>query len=237
MHYFIDGYNLLFRLRPDIAELQDEREKIIHDLNDKAGLLQLDFSVVFDAPTQSGYGSRTHFNHIEILYTQEGETADEFILDKIRNSKNPTLETIITSDKNLASRARRKSAHAETVENFTVWLERAYKNKRKKVIKEKKKPSPTSVNKKEEKSKEQIHSPPTPKPKMVLEECVDYYEQIFESRFQALCEDKPNRKKDSPKKKKLKKRSLFEESKSNKYDEHSEMERWQKLFEEKLEKP
>ena len=42
MHYFIDGYNLLFRLCMDSEDLQSQREAIIHDLNKKISLIKMD---------------------------------------------------------------------------------------------------------------------------------------------------------------------------------------------------
>ena len=59
-------------------ELQKQREAVISDLSKKISLLKLDASIVFDAAFQIGGASRTHYNDLEILFTAEGETADEY---------------------------------------------------------------------------------------------------------------------------------------------------------------
>lgn len=73
MHYFIDGYNLLFRLQHTDEDLQKQREAIIHDLNKKISLIKIDVSIVFDSAFQIGERTRSHYHEIEILFTAEGK--------------------------------------------------------------------------------------------------------------------------------------------------------------------
>src|SRR4051794_8621543 len=77
MHYLIDGYNILFRLLHGSDDLQSQRQAFIYDLNKKISLINLDVSIVFDSTFQIGGRSRTHYDALEILYSAEGETADE----------------------------------------------------------------------------------------------------------------------------------------------------------------
>lgn len=118
MHYFIDGYNLLFRLVSHRGLLQQQREQLITDFGEKLQWISLDMTIVFDAAYQQGGGSRSHYRNLEIIYTSKGESADEFILSEIAQSQNPQNETVITSDKGLASKARMLQAKTETVERF-----------------------------------------------------------------------------------------------------------------------
>src|SRR5947208_15902015 len=131
MHYYIDGYNLLFRLVPAVDNLRKERESIILDLNKKVLLLNLDISIVFDSTFQEGERTRSHYQGLEILFTAEGETADEYIIDEIKHTPKPHLETVVTSDKKLASIIRRNSGHTESIEEFLLWLNKAYQNRKK----------------------------------------------------------------------------------------------------------
>ena len=80
MHYFLDGYNLLFRLLHNGEDLQSQRDSIIFDLNKKFSLLKLNASIVFDSAFQIGGRTRSHYDALEILYTAKRETADEYIL-------------------------------------------------------------------------------------------------------------------------------------------------------------
>lgn len=236
MHYYIDGYNMLFRLMHSEEGLQSQREKIIYELNKKIALLKIDVSIVFDATYQIGDRTRSHYDQLEILFTDHGETADEFILEEICNSKSPRQETVVTSDKKLAILVRKKSAHTESVEEFLQWLDRVYKNRLKRLKNaEAIKPSlippkgPVPIKIVENKTIElSVQSSP--------EECADYYEQIFESKFQAIIKEeeaKPKKKeKTSVHKPKQKKQPAFEEENMSKEDKiQNEMERWLKVFE------
>src|ERR1700730_8668893 len=100
MHYFIDGYNLLFRLIPDSHDdLQSHRERVIHDLNTKISLIKIEVSIIFDAAFQIGERTRSYYDALEILFTAEEETADEYILDEVKNASHPQTIVVVTSDK------------------------------------------------------------------------------------------------------------------------------------------
>lgn len=135
MHYFIDGYNLLFRVTKANEELERNRNAFIRDLSEKVTLLHIDATLVFDSQFQPGEISRSHVNRLEVIYTNEGETADDCILRLLAATANPFNETIVTSDKRLAWRARRKGAKSETVERFVKEIERRWLNRQSKPMK------------------------------------------------------------------------------------------------------
>jgi predicted RNA-binding protein with PIN domain len=237
MHYFIDGYNLLFRLLHGSEDLQSQREAIIHDLNKKISLVKLDVSIVFDSAFQTGDRTRTHYNEIEILFTAEGETADEYIMDEIKNHPRPQQETVVTSDKKLAWRVRNRSAHTESVEEFMLWLNRAYKNKIRPLKKEKHKPAPSPS-----------HPKPTPRSLIPsqdapLEAYIDYYAQVFESEWREIlakeemdkqtCSSLPSPKR--PPRRPKQRRDPFEMPQTPEEKATTEMERWLKIFEKRSE--
>lgn len=235
MHYFIDGYNLLFRLLHG-EHLQSEREALIYDLNRKISLVKIDLSIVFDSAFQIGGRTKTHYNEIEILFTAEGETADEYIVDEIKNSPNPQQETVVTSDKKLAWRVRNRSAHTESVEDFMLWLNRAYKNKVRQLKKEKQSPQPPPLP----------HSLPKPASRSLvpskdapLESYAEYYNQIFESEWQEILKEEERHaqasvssspQKQAPRKPK-KPSDPFATPPTPEEKAATEMERWFKIFE------
>lgn len=236
MHYLIDGYNMLFRLMHADHDLQTKREHIIYDLNKKVSLLKWDASVVFDATFQMGPDSRSHYNSLEILFTAEGETADEFILNELKSSSNPRLETVVTSDKTLAWHARRRHAQTESIEEFVFRLNKLYKNKLK------------STKKEKIRGAESVNLPRLIQPKPAVhpslekapEWSLDDYEHIFEAEFQKFVEEETERTKlkEQTKKKTRKpkqKKSPFDEPPID-ANEPTQMERWLKIFEEKFNK-
>jgi predicted RNA-binding protein with PIN domain len=246
MHYFIDGYNLLFRLVHNNGNLQSQREAIILDLNQKISLVKIDVTVVFDAAFQMGDRSRSHYDKIEILFSAKGETADDYIVDEIINHSYPQQETVVTSDKGLAWRIRSSSAHTETVEEFILWLNKAYKNKLRQIKKERfySENPPTPV------SSKSIFPPAPSTPRSLipskdapLNAYEDYYAQVFESgwqeilvkeeevRKQALAASPPIKKR-TPRKSKRPDPFVPAQTAEEKAD--TETERWQKIFEHKL---
>lgn len=233
MHYYIDGYNLMFRVLRAGDELQVRREKIIHDLNQKVQFLELDATLVFDAHYHYGEASRTHFNHLEILFTSEGESADELILHELKSERIPGEHTVVTSDKKLAWLARRKHAKTESVEEFLDWVNRRYKNKIRRIKNPKE-----SLKEQELKIIEKLKSSEPPKPPgkpasaSTPAECFDYYLDAFEKRvLEQWTEVQPdiNVVQETLKPRKLKKHTTKDE------DEHlSDMQRWLKAFEKEL---
>lgn len=221
MHYFIDGYNLMFRVLRAGDDLQMQRESIIRDLNRKIQVVGLDVTIVFDAQYQKGESSRSHVQHLEILFTAQGETADECILHMLKRVKNPREQTVVTSDKKLAWLARRRGAHTETVEDFLKILNKRYQNKLKRpqvpLVQETIIPSPP---------KKTI---PILTQKALPEECFEYYLEKFESNFQEIPQSQPAKKSEQPQKKKSQK-----PKKANPEKGLSDRDRWMKAFERSL---
>lgn len=187
MHYYIDGYNLLFALfGPHMTDFASRRDWLIQSLNVKVEPLGLDISLVFDSHFCEGTGSRSHFHHLEILYTPKGVTADDFIIKKIKKSDDPTKILLVSNDRELTLRARNLLAGTQRVDEFTNWLDRRYKNKTQK------KSKPISAFKllpiEQKKQVENPQTPPLPEPQQPTEPTLahipgtmEYYLQHFES--------------------------------------------------------
>jgi hypothetical protein len=116
MHYFVDGYNLLFRLAKDETKpLQNKREILLAAL----ASFKLNLSIVFDsALARHGAQERGHWQDIEIVYTELGQSADAYIKQQIMDSPTPRQETVITSDRELARICKHLGAHVQSIETF-----------------------------------------------------------------------------------------------------------------------
>jgi len=128
MHYYIDGYNLLFCLKSTHNRFKESREELIDELCEKLNFINLDVTIVFDSIYQAGESTRGHKQNLEIQYTAEGETADEFIISEVGESI-ASQEIVITSDKKLAWTVRNLGAKTQSVSEFMAWLNKAWKNK------------------------------------------------------------------------------------------------------------
>lgn len=131
MHYIIDGYNLLFRTTRarESEDLKAERQQIIQELSNKLKIARLDASLIFDAHLKEGLGQQFFVKDLSVYFTDKGETADDYILEVVRQSPNPAIQTVVTSDTHLAWRVRRRGAHSLPVEEFRKTLERIYRKK------------------------------------------------------------------------------------------------------------
>lgn len=217
MHYYVDGYNLLFRsLRASSADddLKAKREEFIDELEKKVTYLNIDVTVVFDSQYQLGDFTRAHKKQLEIIYTAKGETADDFIISELKSEIDRHHQTVVTSDKKLAWRARRCLALTESVEEFMDKLEKRVRNKQRYERENK-----TPLEKKVEERIEQIQSQVI---HQKSETELDYYLKAF-----AMAENLFQEKKQTQPIKKIK-----ESEKTDR--EETEEERWERIFQEKL---
>lgn len=211
MHYYIDGYNLLFRYIGDSEDLHKHRQQLVDELNQKFQQLKMHVTIVFDAQYQFGESTRSHFQNVEILFSAYGETADDLILEKVKEASKPKEVIVVTSDKKLAWFARRCTAQTQSVEFFMNWLTKSSKSQKKKKIAVVQTP-PSSPSKK-------------PSKHTKAEECSDYYLKQFEERYAK------NETKRPPKREPNKK---VQDMPSKKEENISNTERWRRLFEQRL---
>lgn len=205
MHYYIDGYNLLFRLKHGEEDPFESRQILIEDINSKAALLNLQITIVFDSQYREGEAVRSQFRQLHLMYSGQGVTADQCILDAIALEPNPNHITVVTSDKKLAWFARRCTAKTETVEQFIQWITKRTANRlRQKQQLKRPLKKPVTVRKEEVPKDKDVKKPQKPSLKASVEECFDFYLEQFEEELEKLPvkkkkEKKPSRKKAAPK--------------------------------------
>ena len=102
-YLLIDGYNVLnqwndlFDLRNE--PLEDCRDKFLHMLSNYQGYKSIEVIVVFDAYLQKrGQEKIQNFDNIKVVYTKEGETADNFIERFVYLNGRSNLVKVVTSD-------------------------------------------------------------------------------------------------------------------------------------------
>lgn len=177
MHYYIDGYNYLFRTLASGISLRLHREALIYDLNQKASLLNLEITIVFDAQYQEGEESITHFGNLAIIYTAENQTADELLIKILDRSLNQKQSILITSDLKLSRQAKMIPIKTLSTEEFIEWINKRYKNR---ILNpdryEKIKPTETIEVKSVDKEKT------SHKPKNLTE----YYELVFTKKLEKI---------------------------------------------------
>ena len=126
MHYIIDGYNMLFAAGRDAQqELEQQRQSLIDELTTIANAFNNSpLTVIFDAHSQPGSWSRSHRSQLEIVYTDEGETADAYILEMVGQSRYPHACTVVTRDGRLALKVHHLGGKSSSP---TAFLRQAYR--------------------------------------------------------------------------------------------------------------
>lgn len=227
MHYYLDGYNLLFRAVRGGDNVTKRRQELIADLHNKISLIGLNVSLVFDSKYFPGGSEKSNFDNLEIIFSSAGETADELILDALHASPDPRKETVVTSDKKLAWYARLKGAKTVTVEDFIDLLNRRYRNKK----------SESEKSPKEGLKKTAIV--PTLKPQVKIEDgSMEFYLQTFEEGFKKIEAEMPKKvgKEEKSVKSVKSKKKMIGKPDDMETQGLSEIDRWLKLFEKKLAK-
>lgn len=226
MPVLIDGYNLLFSYLLSHGDLKPEREKMIVSLSELLKRAKKEATVVFDSHVPKTPATKGHFGALEIIFTDQGEEADDYILRKIKGSKRPSLYLVVTGDKKLAERARRLLAKTISIKE---WIQLTVKQAEKQALLEKeKREKPTAPA-----------PPPSPVPqkieikKPLSEE--EYLLEVFEERYQRIEVTKePPKTNQAPAVKKRRKALSPKKTEETRYA--SEEERWLNLFLEKMKK-
>lgn len=109
MHIVIDGYNYIHRINGSAVQKGSSMDLLQRDFLEKCvrykKLRSIRITVVFDA-----YGSRSPGRHsenyrgIEVIYSKEGETADDVIIGWIR--KRPASLYVVSSDRAIIDEAK-----------------------------------------------------------------------------------------------------------------------------------
>ena len=99
----VDGYNIIFAWE-DLAataasDLDAARRSLLDALSSYAGFKKCRLIVVFDGYKQKGNpGEKEHFHNIQVVYTKEGETGDQYIEALAAQIGNNYSVRVATSD-------------------------------------------------------------------------------------------------------------------------------------------
>lgn len=129
MTILVDGYNLLFKLKIKAKTLELSRNRVTFLLNTIAQERNLNLILIFDGKQEKGLGfSKKQVGVIEIIYTADGETADDYILDYIERNSNPAQFLVITTDRDLSIKVRRLGAECKDID-YLLFEHRLKKDK------------------------------------------------------------------------------------------------------------
>ena len=136
MRTLIDGYNVMFAagllgktFGPD--GFRRVRTRFLNDLASRLGPVESHLTtVVFDAKKVfEGLPSEIRHKGITVCFAVDNPTADERIAELIRSHSDPKHLTVISSDNQVRTAARRRKASSVTADDFLSKLEQAIKKR------------------------------------------------------------------------------------------------------------
>ena len=136
MYYYIDGYNLLFRMAETNHTLKKRRDSVVRYLQKEFSLLKIGGLIVFDGKHRRDEESGLSYpSPLEIAYAPRGQTADHYIIERIELEKKPALITVVSDDKGLLRAAQAIGAKTQSNSSFIRFLEqKKVKKKGKKIV-------------------------------------------------------------------------------------------------------
>jgi predicted RNA-binding protein with PIN domain len=132
MHYLIDGYNVIFSLIDSKESLQTLRQKVILTLQKQFAKRGIVGTLVFDGTHRRDEESGLSYSSpLTIAYAPKGQSADDYIIERIEAAQNPKQITVITNDRGLTRHAKSHGAKVEANEVFIQWLGKKRKGRKK----------------------------------------------------------------------------------------------------------
>lgn len=131
MHYYIDGYNLLFAVINSKETLEKKRETIIKLIQKYLIPMHVEATLVFDSNQED-----IDFHDIDtlrIVFTRKKLSADQYILDELSLSANTNKETVVTSDRELSRLAKNLKAHTLSISSFIEKIKKINHKRKKKI--------------------------------------------------------------------------------------------------------
>ncbi|MCF7806368.1 MAG: NYN domain-containing protein [Simkaniaceae bacterium] len=120
MEYWIDGYNLLFKVKSHLRNLRQQRKELIDEL--KLHMIKSNFraKIIFDSSEENAteFPSVSSSTPLEIIFSPKGLTADDYILEMLKSIKSTKNTTIVTDDAHLAFHCKHTQAKTLSVNAF-----------------------------------------------------------------------------------------------------------------------
>ncbi|MDX8430938.1 MAG: NYN domain-containing protein [Candidatus Algichlamydia australiensis] len=128
MEYLVDGYNLLFRIRPQPDDVEATRKELVEFL----AKIPLSIRVVFDSHKESGSDLpvQSKRGNLEIIFAPRDLCADRYLLEILSLNKKPKETTLVTSDRPLAFSAKEFGIPTLSAEDFLILAHRKLKKKK-----------------------------------------------------------------------------------------------------------
>ena len=123
MPYVVDGNNVMAQTVGWHRDRAGARRRLIHDLVRFVAVQRVKLKVVFDGAPDEEFPEGLNYKGVHILYARPGSDADSRIMDLVDKASHKRDLVVVTSDRALASFAKRKAARTMYSGQFRSLLE------------------------------------------------------------------------------------------------------------------
>jgi predicted RNA-binding protein with PIN domain len=126
MHFLIDGHNLIAAL-PDISleDPEDEAKLVLLLRSWTAAGARRQVTIVFDGGLPGGTARTLSSSVVRVIFASSGIPADNLLISRIRQVRNPAEYTLVSSDRAVTTVARARGMPHTTSQDFAQRLLRA----------------------------------------------------------------------------------------------------------------
>lgn len=123
MHYLIDGHNLIAKLEDLALDDPDDEAKLVLRLRSwTAANRKRRVTVIFDGGLPGGQSTRLSTSRVTVVFASAGQTADDLLIRRINQIKNPAEFTLVSSDAEVLAAARKRRMPLLLAEQFATQL-------------------------------------------------------------------------------------------------------------------
>ena len=131
MSILIDGHNLIGQIADLSLSEPDDEAKLVQRLRIYRSIINRPITVVFDhgehyVPPQSHSGGG-----VEVIFAQPQSSADEHIVHRIRQNRDPRQLLVVSTDHDIQAVARSYGAQVMTSQEFAQEIKRTHAPKHK----------------------------------------------------------------------------------------------------------
>ncbi len=122
MKWLIDGHNLIGRMPGLRLSDPDDEEKLLAYLRRFRARTGHGLTVIFDAGPAYQPGSKQKRGGITVQFVSPGQTADQYLIRRLRRVKNPQEVRVVTSDQAIVQAAQQIGVRVTSSQEFARQL-------------------------------------------------------------------------------------------------------------------
>ena len=122
-HLIVDGYNVTISAWGESLTLEQQRNRLVQGLGAVAAQTNAEITVVFDG-ADAIFGAKPSARGVRVLFSAKGQIADDVVVELARVEPEGRPVIVVSSDQEVAMRARREGAYPVPSPLLVRWLQR-----------------------------------------------------------------------------------------------------------------